>query len=243
VGTSAVAAVPNADGPEIGSVESLPKLLYVANTNMQRERYAEAEGQYSEILQIKKDSAEVFAGRGFCRLNQRKFTEAIEDFTKALELAPDDAMTRKHRAQSFAEVGDFDEAIKDMTRVVQLMPNKPQATNTLADIYALRSHYRAENDMFPEAAQDMTEAIRLKPTAENYRRRSSCLYHAEAFVEALDDLNVAISKEPTNPEFYDRRADCHEKMGHQEQAEQDRQKAESLKQAVPASIGPSASEK
>jgi tetratricopeptide (TPR) repeat protein/tRNA A-37 threonylcarbamoyl transferase component Bud32 len=243
VGTSAVAAVPNADGPEIGSVESLPKLLYVANTNMQRERYAEAEGQYSEILQIKKDSAEVFAGRGFCRLNQRKFTEAIEDFTTALDLAPDDAMTRKYRTQALAEVGDFDRAIEDMSRVVQLMPNKPQATNTLADIYALRSHYRAENDMFPEAAQDMTEAIRLKPTAENYRRRSSCLYHSGKYEMAVDDLNVAISKEPTNPEFYDRRADCHEKMGHQDQAEQDRQKAESLGPAVPEPTVSPASEK
>jgi Flp pilus assembly protein TadD len=123
------------------------------------------------------------------------------------------------------------------------MPNKPQATNTLADIYALRSHYRAENDMLSEAAGDMAEAIRLKPTAENYRRRASCLYHSGKYEMALDDLTVAISKEPTNPEFYDRRADCYEKMGHQDQAEQDRQKAESLKQAVPASIGPSASAK
>lgn len=224
-------------------VSSVQQLLYMTNTNMQRERYAEAEGQYSEILQIKKDSAEVFAGRGFCRLNQRKFPEAIEDFTEALDLAPDDAMNRKHRAQAVAEVGDFDRAIEDMTRVVQLMPSKPQATNTLADLYALRSHYRAENNMFREAAQDMTEAIRLKPTAENYRRRSSCLYHAEAFAEALDDLNVAISKEPTNPEFYDRRADCHEKMGNQDQAEENRQKAESLKRAVSAPTHSPASEK
>lgn len=242
-GTAAVAAVPNAAVRETATVDSVPKLLYVANTNVQHERYAEAEEQYSEILQIRKDSAEVFAGRGFCCLNQRKFPEAIEDFTEALDLAPDDARTRKHRAQAFAEVGDFDRAIEDMTQVVQLMPDKPQATNTLADLYALRSHYRAENNMFREAAEDMTEAIRLKPTAENYRRRSSCLYHAEAFAEALDDLNVAISKEPTNPEFYDRRADCHEKMGHQDQAEENRQKAESLKRAVSAPTHSPASEK
>jgi tetratricopeptide (TPR) repeat protein len=241
VGTSAVAAVPTADSPEIESVESLPKLLYVANTNMQRERYAEAEGQYSEILQIKRDSAEVFAGRGFCRLNQRKFTEAIEDFTTALDLAPDDAMTRKHRAQALAEVGDFDQAIEDMTRVVQLMPNKPQATNTLADLYALRSHTRAENEVYSGAADDMAEAIRLKPTAENYRRRASCLYHAGEFADALDDLNTAISMEPMNPEFYDRRADCFEKIGQQDQAQQDRQKAESLRPTAPSSIEPSAS--
>jgi len=157
-----------------------------------------------------------------------------------LDLAPDDAISRKHRAQAFAEVGDFDREIEDMTRFVELMPNKPQATDTLAVPYALRSHYRAENDMLPEAADDMTDAILLKHTAENYRRRSSCLYHCGKYEMALDDLTVAISKEPTNPEFYDRRADCHEKMGHQDQAEQDRQKAESLKQAVPASIGPPA---
>ena len=136
-----------------------------------------------------------------------------------------------------------DRAIEDMTRVVQLMPNKSQATNTLAVLYALRSHYRAENDMFPEAAENMTEAIRLKPTAENYRRRSSCLYHCGKYEMALDDLNVAISKEPSNPEFYDRRADCHEKLGQREQARQDRQRAESLKQAVPGSTDSPASEK
>ena len=118
-------ALLKADIPESVSVDSLPRLLYVANTNMERELYAEAEVQFSDALQIKKDSAEILAGRGFCRLNQRKFTEAIEDFTKALDLAPDEGtMTRKHRAQSFAEVGDFDRAIKDMSRVVQLMPNK-----------------------------------------------------------------------------------------------------------------------
>jgi len=59
----------------------------------------------------------------------------------------------------------------------------------------------------------------------------------------VDDLNVAISKEPTNPEFYDRRADSHEKLGQQEQAEQDRQKAESLRPAVPEPTDSPASEK
>ncbi len=138
-------------------------------------------------------------------------------------------MTRKYRSQAYAEIGEFDKAIVDMTEVRRLMPDKQQPTDTLADLFALRSHFRASNQLFSQAADDMTEAIRLKPTSENYRRRASCFFHDEQYELALDDLNEAIQQEPQNSEYYQCRADCNEKLGRNDDRDRDLKKAEELK--------------
>lgn len=208
---------------------SLPQLLYVAKNNMQRELYAEAEDQYSTILEMKEPTAEVLSNRGLCRLSQRKFAEAIEDFTAALDLDPEATMTRKYRSQAYAEIGDFDRAILDMTEVRRLMPNKQQPTDTLANLFALRSHSRASNEQFSQAAEDMNEAIRLRPTAENYRRRASCLFHDGKYALALEDLDEAIRQEPGNAEYFEVRAECHEKLGQNDDRDRDLKKAAELK--------------
>lgn len=205
--------------------------MATATTDLLAKRYAEAEEGFTRILQAAPRDAEALKGRGNCRLQLKMLDEAVTDLTAALEVNPDDPMTLKYRGLAHAELRDFPKAIADYSAVVRLMPSAREIKEELASVYAIRSHERFENGQFVEAADDMTEAIRLTPESPvNYHRRGSCYFHAGEYEKALADLDEAIRREPQKPEHYENRGHCYLRMGKQAEADREFKQAEELRQ-------------
>lgn len=209
---------------------SLPEILAIAKTDLLHKHFPEAEKGFAQILAQDPKNAEALKSRGFCRLNMKMLDEAVADLTKADELSPDDAMTLKYRALAYVGLRDFPKAISDYERVAALMPQAREVREELASVYAIRSHERFENGRFLEAADDMTEAIRLSPESPiNYHRRGACYFHTGEYQKAYDDLTVAIGKEPNKPEHYDNRGQTLERLERNDEAEADFKKARELR--------------
>ena len=62
-----------------------------------------------------------------------------------------------------------------------------------------------------------------------YHQRGSCFFHLGEYQKAIDDLNVAIGKEPTKPDHYENRALSLQRMGRHEEADADFVKAKELR--------------
>ena len=209
---------------------SLNETLAVAKTNLLHKHFAEAEKDFTQSLTLDPQNAEALKGRGFCRLNLKMLEEAAADLTQANRLAPNDPMTLKYRALAYATLRDFSKAIRDFEDVARLMPEAGEITQELASIYAIRSQERFEGGQFAEAADDMTEAIRLAPESPvNYHRRGACYFHNGEYQKAYDDLTAAIGKEPGKADHYDNRGQTLQRLGRNEDAEADFQKARVLR--------------
>jgi tetratricopeptide (TPR) repeat protein len=209
---------------------SFNEVLAVAKTDLLHKHFPEAEKGFSQVLAQDPKNAEALKSRGFCRLNMKMLDKAVADLTKADGLSPDDTMTLKYRALAHVGLRDFPKAISDYERVAALMPQAREVREELASVYAIRSHERFENGNFSEAADDMTEAIRLAPESPvNYHRRGACFFHMGEYQKAYEDLTVAIGKEPNKPEHYDNRGQTLQRLERNDEAEADFKKARELR--------------
>jgi Flp pilus assembly protein TadD/tRNA A-37 threonylcarbamoyl transferase component Bud32 len=209
---------------------SFNELIAVAKTNLLHKHFANAEKEFTQALALDPRNADALKSRGFCRLSQKMPEEAIADLTQAHQLDSADPMTLKYRALAHATIRDFSNAINDYQTVARMMPEAGEIKQELASVYAVRSHERFENGQFAEAADDMTEAIRLAPESPvNYHRRGACYFHMGEYQKAYDDLTIAIGKEPHKPEHYDNRGQTLQRLERNDEAEADFKKARGLR--------------
>jgi Flp pilus assembly protein TadD len=62
-----------------------------------------------------------------------------------------------------------------------------------------------------------------------HHQRGSCYFHLGQYQKAIDDLNVAIGKEPHKPDHYENRGHAYQRMGNTEAADADFRKAKELR--------------
>jgi len=216
--------------PVVLKTRSPEEALAVAKTDLFQGRYETAETGFDEVLASTPTSIEALDGRGFCRFKRGQLVASIEDFSKALDLSPEAIGVLKHRASAYSALRKLDESIADCRKVLELLPGNNEAIVNLADVYAIRSHDRAEKGLYVPAADDMTEAIALCPDVPiHYRRRASCWFNAEQYEKAIEDLNTAISKQSSEADFYEKRALCFQRLGKDEDAARDLRRAKELR--------------
>jgi tRNA A-37 threonylcarbamoyl transferase component Bud32 len=132
---------------------------------------------------------------------------------------------KKSLEQAYTEEkkGDHTLAARDFTEALRLQPGDEKTYRARAKVYVQMKQYS-------RAISDFSEAIRLRPNdAALYNDRAHAHQQLKEYEKAVADFTAAIRLEPGNVSFYIDRATAFEAMADKGKAEQDRAKAEELK--------------
>ena len=103
---------------------------------------------------------------GYGALMERRTEDSIAAFRRAVSLNPNSAADRYHLCRGFAYAGQDGEAIEHGEEAIRLSPLDPDMALFLGAIGV--SHYLSGR--YAEAAQSLTEALRLRPGFQGAQR-------------------------------------------------------------------------
>jgi putative GTP pyrophosphokinase len=149
--------------PEGSSIDDLLlNALYAHNKN----RFDDAIGLYSRILELKPDStisSLIYKHRGMANFARSQYHEAIGDFSHALELDEQSYKAAYYRGVVRSVLKQYSEAIDDFTRSLTINPyqafclfRRGQAFYHIGD--------------YPQALADCETALALEPDNETVRK-------------------------------------------------------------------------
>jgi serine/threonine protein kinase len=134
-------------------------------------------------------------------------------------------LAKKSLEQAYAEEkrGEHTLAARDFTEVLRLQPGDEKTYRARAKVYV-------EMKQYARAITDFSEAIRFRPNdATLYTDRAHSHLLLKEYEKAVADFTAAIRLEPGNASFYVDRAMAFDAMADKGSAEQDRAKAEELR--------------
>lgn len=127
------------------------------------EQFAMALTLYDRALQQGGPNWRYLNGRGEMYMRLDRFDEAITDLDRALVLRPDFIETLEHRSYSHYARGQNESAIQDITRIIELGGSTAWLRGIRADAYRRLGR-------FDEALADVTIAIQMDPSDDEYKR-------------------------------------------------------------------------
>ena len=150
----------------------------------------------------------------------------VLDATKAVRLDPKNVRSHAICGWAYTELKQYTKAIDYCTKAIELDPK-------YANAYANRGSAYRDLEQYTRAIADLTKAIDLDPKDEKTYNGRGCAYaNLKEYTKAIDDFTKAIDLDPKYARAYGNRAFAFEARGlpgDREQAQQDRQKAESLR--------------
>jgi eukaryotic-like serine/threonine-protein kinase len=225
------------------------------------EQFAKAEGAYDVCVSISPELEGTWFNRGWARLKQQHFQAALADFDQVLQLNPRCTEAYVNRALARQGLGDYREAIKDLTRSLNLEPANAQiyfmralAREQFGDRAGARKDRHEGMRLEPRdeagwvarglARQetDPAGALRDFDAALAINRRSASALQNKAHVlgeclgkdrEAIAVLNTAIDLFPDNFQFCAGRGVHLARLGDDEEALRDAQRALALSTQPP----------
>lgn len=171
-------------------------------------------------------SASALVKKGTLLMSRNKVDAAIETYTRAIELSPSYAEAYINRGMARRAKGDLAGSIEDYEKAASINPKSIQGNRFVAQAYSNRGHIKLNALDVDNAIKDFTIAIKIDPDAEeHYYRRGIARLVNEELVQALEDLNKALSF--TDPKFsrpvliYATRGMVKSLQGKQEDAQKD----------------------
>lgn len=157
---------------------------------------------------------------------------ALGDYNKIIEIDPGDSYIYLVRGQLYESLGRNREALSDYKNAIACEKKSVPVPLSL-ELRKARGVLLGKTGKHREAVEQLSEAIEKdRSDDESYRLRGLEYEALECYPEALADYNRSIE---LAPEFardsYDCRARVYEIMGKKDLAEEDRQKARSLRDA------------
>lgn len=177
-----------------------------------RQQYDGAESDFTAALQSDPKYVQAWNNRGLVRLARGDYEAAIEDFSKAVEIDPTYADGFNNRGFAWFQAAVDANALRDFNRTIELKPDFVNAWNNRGMLYMKLRKYQA-------AADDFSEAIRLDDANIKHYQNRRLAYQqmgltAQAEADAdriqwllrLRQINVALSRDPSQPDAYIERA-------------------------------------
>lgn len=179
--------------------EAPTKLWESGNENMRNRNYSQAIQDYTKLIELRPDFADVYRNRGLAYQNQRNFSLSLNDLNKFIELKSDVSFAYETRGWTKYYLKDFMGAIADFNKQIELDPNSP-------DAYYNRGSVKSElNDEYG-VISDYSKAIELKPDfSMAWNNRGWSKFGLKKYSEALQDLNKSIELDPSNWVAFDSR--------------------------------------
>ena len=189
-----------------------------------RRQYETAVLDFNAAVQIDPKYIQAYNNRGLVHLAKSDFKAAVADFNQAVEIDPTYVDGFNNRGFAFYQGGVDDKALLDFNKTLELSPKYVNAFNNRAMLFMRVKKYR-------EAVKDFTSAIELdEHNVKHYQNRRAAYLELGlrpqadadadhvAWLMKLNDLNMAVSKEPNAPKSYIQRAGHMAKGGHSEVA-------------------------
>ncbi len=178
----------------IETIRNLRKAAFEATRSGQ---FAQAESQWSALVEQLPEEAAVWSNRGNVRVRQNDLDGAMADYTQAIALAPDQPDPYLNRGALWEAMGQWDKAIADYNRLLRLDPDDPAAYNN-------RGNAEAGAGEWELAIADYQAAITLQPSFSlAYGNYALALYQTGETQSALQLMKSLVRKYPN---FADMRA-------------------------------------
>lgn len=165
---------------------------------------------------------EYFKAKAYIAIDRGSYDEAIEYISKSIELEPEDFALYRQRAQLFRLNEKFEKAIEDCDRAIEL------DEHSMVHCERARSHLSLKK--YENVIDDCKVEIELS-SVDN--QESWVPYHliglAQIELNQLDEAVVSLSRSleiQISKEAYQARARAYEKLGEEDKAKEDFEKAE-----------------
>lgn len=160
---------------------------------------------------------------GVEQFNSKNYTAALESFESSLKMNPGDTLAILNSAYSAERGGNNAKAMQYYNQLIEMKFNDPKIFLFLSKLY------RAEGDT--TKALQTVQAGRAVFPADNALTIEELNYYLASgkSKEALDPLNLAISKDDKNASLYFARGSIYDKLNDQEKAKTDYKKAIEIK--------------
>ena len=153
-----------------------------------------AEADLSAALEHEPGRSELWVGRGYLRLSGGRYDEACDDLTQALGIDGSDLEARRLRGIALEALGRYEEAFSDYDCVAQGAPS--------AEAFANRADVSAAMQNVEDAELDYTRALQHDDHSVHALLGRARLRGARSdFQGALEDLSVAIERDPEGLEL------------------------------------------
>lgn len=184
-------------------IEEDEECLWIRAESYRKEgQYTEAIEDTSKILRHNKTSIKALCTRADSLRMQAKFSDAIDDATKVLKLSSDNAYVLRIRGDCYRFTQEYEKSITDASRALTIEPGNKFALCTRAEAYRLLSN-------FDKAIKDATHILEnIKSTdSKALRTRAMCYCKQGRYIEALDDIENAVSVDDDYYGFQDQNSD------------------------------------
>jgi|GEM_PF-3916430 len=202
---------------------------YKRAINKQDNNSDQAIADFSIVLRMDPNNAEILYNRGYSYFSSGKYSLAIADFSKVISLKPDyaEAFCSRGAAYFFRNYGnksesDYLKAMSDFNTAIKLKPSYSQA-------YYYRSLAYSKKKDFIHAIADQKKQLSLDPSQEGpYFGLSSLYFESGDYKNAVAVISEYITHNPRSGDAYNARATYYDKMERKDAAKLDRVKAKSL---------------
>jgi len=111
---------------------------------------------YTRMIQVDPNSADIYHSRGFAYYNKREYDLAIADYTKAIQIDPKNAVTYNNRGAAYNNKGNYELAIADLDQAIRLNPDFESPYRHRAFACLKKGNYR-------QARADINKAMQIHP--------------------------------------------------------------------------------
>lgn len=156
---------------------------------------------YDKILLLDGNNTKALIRRSYRYFQISDTTKAITDINLALNEAPSNDLARFQRACLYSDINQYDKAITDFNTLIE------EGTE-IQNLYRYRAHIHEKLRNWSKAKDDFRSAIG-RDTTGNFRmyiNLGDCYEAMGMFDSAYAAYSQAISNNPNDPAFYNRRA-------------------------------------
>ncbi len=157
--------------------------------------------------QVKGDTANARAWRGFAYYGKGDYDRAIADYDQAISLDAKSVYAYNGRGNASQGKGDYDRAIADYDQAISLDPKDAHSYDNRGSAYNSKGEY-------DRAIADYDQAIRLDPRhASAYNGRGNSYNYKGDFDRAITDYDQAIRLDPKYALAYNNRGLAYVRKG------------------------------
>ncbi len=116
--------------------------------------------QFQKLINLKRDSAAAWKGRGDVLFSQRRYSGALEAYNKAISIDPDNVKALNNKGKILSHQGQFLPAIDVYKQAIDIDPDNAEVWSGVGLAYMSRRQYE-------EALQSFNQAQSIKPDEPN----------------------------------------------------------------------------
>ncbi|MDR3714724.1 MAG: tetratricopeptide repeat protein [Puia sp.] len=158
-------------------------------------KYKDAIESLEKVLELSRPEDVIFEAIGHCYDKLDNYAQARFYYRKASHLNPDDSKLYYKLACTYLNEGQWSHAVKQLEAAMRIHAKQPEYNLAMGECKMQLGEYK-------EAIQYFSNVVRMRPrNISSWEALIRCLYNAEFFEEALEQVNAAIRMTGGKPLF------------------------------------------